>query len=494
MTVRKAVQGLVKDGILVQRQGSGTYVAPRVERLEQSLTQLTSFTEEMIALGKTPRSTWLDRGVYTPTSEEKMALGLSSDEMVTRLSRLRIADDMPLIISHSILSSRVVPDPHAIDSLYAALERTGNRPTRALHHFSAINVGEEDAPPAGTADRSGGACRRTHLVSRQRQDHRAHAIHLSRRCIRFRRGKQGERMTRQALVADTIFDGTEWHSGSALLIDGDAIAASRPRATCRADAIRVDAGSMLAPGFIDLQVNGGDGVMFNDAPNVETIARVCRAHGRLGTTALLATFVTDRPEVSERMVAAGVAAADRGVPGFLGLHLEGPHLSVARKGAHDQRLIRPLDAAALAFLTDAGSKLPHLLVTLAPESADQAAVRAWSRRASSSASATPMRRTRRANDYAAAGRDDGDAPVQRDEPARQPCAGARRRRPRKQCAICRPDRGRRARASGDDRDRAPRQAGRRAAVFGQRRRGDGGLRHHFVHARRPEGDARQRGD
>jgi N-acetylglucosamine-6-phosphate deacetylase len=181
-------------------------------------------------------------------------------------------------------------------------------------------------------------------------------------------------MTRQALIAGTIFDGTEWHSGSALLVEGDAVTGIVPAGDVPAGTSRIDAGALLAPGFVDLQVNGGGGIMFNDAPEVDAIARVCRTHARLGTTALMATVVTDRPDVSRRMVDAGSEAAQRAVPGFLGVHLEGPHLSVARKGAHDASLIRPLDAEALAFLINARGKLPHLLVTLAPESASAASV------------------------------------------------------------------------------------------------------------------------
>ena len=86
VTVRKAVQDLVKGGILVQRHGSGTFVAPRVERVEQSLSLLTSFTEDMARRGMAVRSEWLDRGIYAPSPEEMMVLGLSSNEMVARVS------------------------------------------------------------------------------------------------------------------------------------------------------------------------------------------------------------------------------------------------------------------------------------------------------------------------------------------------------------------------------------------------------------------------
>jgi len=146
VTVRKAVQDLVKGGILVQRHGSGTFVAPRLERVEQSLSRLTSFTEDMARRGLTARSEWLDRGIYPPSPEEMMVLGLSSRELVARIARLRIADDTPLAIERASLSATVLPDPALIgSSLYAVLERNGNRPVRAVQRISAANLGDADA-------------------------------------------------------------------------------------------------------------------------------------------------------------------------------------------------------------------------------------------------------------------------------------------------------------------------------------------------------------
>ncbi|AZO17260.1 GntR family transcriptional regulator [Mesorhizobium sp. M2A.F.Ca.ET.043.05.1.1] len=154
VTVRKAVQDLVKGGILVQRHGSGTFVAPRMERVEQSLSRLTSFTEDMARRGMSVRSVWLDRGLYAPSPDEMMVLGLSSTELVARVARLRIANDTPLAIERAALSASVLPDPEAIgSSLYAALGITGNRPVRAVQRISATNLGDADArllevPPA----------------------------------------------------------------------------------------------------------------------------------------------------------------------------------------------------------------------------------------------------------------------------------------------------------------------------------------------------------
>src|SRR5690606_33445227 len=143
VTVRKAVQDLVRGGVLVQRHGSGTFVAQRVNRVEQPLSRLTSFTEDMARRGMTVRSKWLDRGIYTPSPEEMMTLGLSPNERVARVARLRIADETPLAIERASLSATTLPDPEAIgESLYATLEQTGHRPVRAIQRLSAKNLSD----------------------------------------------------------------------------------------------------------------------------------------------------------------------------------------------------------------------------------------------------------------------------------------------------------------------------------------------------------------
>ena len=156
VTVRKAVQDLVRGGVLVQRHGSGTFVAPRVSRVEQSLSRLTSFTEDMARRGMSVQSTWLDRGLYQPSPDEMMALGLSANEPVARVSRIRLANGTPLAIERASLSASLLPDPEGIGaSLYAALEKSGQRPVRAVQRISAANLGEADAlllnVPAGSA-------------------------------------------------------------------------------------------------------------------------------------------------------------------------------------------------------------------------------------------------------------------------------------------------------------------------------------------------------
>lgn len=152
VTVRKAVQDLVHAGVLVQRHGSGTFVATRPARVEQSLSLLTSFSEDMARRGMTLRSQWLDRGIYPPSPDEMMVLGLSSKEQVARVNRLRIADGMPLAIERASLSAEVLPEPEVVGaSLYAALERRGKRPVRAVQRISAASLGEADAGLLGVA-------------------------------------------------------------------------------------------------------------------------------------------------------------------------------------------------------------------------------------------------------------------------------------------------------------------------------------------------------
>ena len=124
-------------------------------------------------------------------------------------------------------------------------------------------------------------------------------------------------------------------------------------------------GDMLLPGFIDTQVNGGGGVLFNDAPTVETIATMAAAHRRYGTTGMLPTLISDDLAVVEAGIAAVGAAIEQGVPGVLGIHIEGPFLSYARRGIHDAARLRKIDREAIRLL--ASAKHGRTLVTLAPE-------------------------------------------------------------------------------------------------------------------------------
>lgn len=173
-----------------------------------------------------------------------------------------------------------------------------------------------------------------------------------------------------AITGARIFDGDLWHEHHALVIEDGKVAAIAPLRDVPAEARTVPMdGLSLVPGFVDLQVNGGGGVLLNEQRDVEGIRTICAAHARFGTTALLPTLITDTPEVTEEAIAAGLAARAAAVPGFLGLHLEGPHLSIARKGAHDPALIRPMEEADLERTVAARKGLEALLTTLAPENA-----------------------------------------------------------------------------------------------------------------------------
>ena len=172
---------------------------------------------------------------------------------------------------------------------------------------------------------------------------------------------------RIAFSGARIFDGERWWDDDVLIVEGGRIVGIVP-AGAAVDAKRVSLqGGLLVPGLIDIQVNGGGGAQLNLTPDVQTIETICQTYMRFGTTACLPTFITDTRDKVAAVLAAGAEAARRGVPGFLGLHLEGPHLSVARKGAHDPALIRPMEESDLEALIAARETLPHLLTTVAAE-------------------------------------------------------------------------------------------------------------------------------
>lgn len=164
-----------------------------------------------------------------------------------------------------------------------------------------------------------------------------------------------------------IFDGDALHDGWSARFEAGALVEIGPDVG-EAGGKTVDlGGDVLMPGFVDLQVNGGDGLMLNDAPTVDTLGRMAKAHRSLGCQVILPTLITDTPEKTRQTIAATLVAIEQGVDGIGGLHLEGPHLSVARKGAHDADLIRPMSDTDLAAILDAAARLPVLMVTVAPE-------------------------------------------------------------------------------------------------------------------------------
>ena len=146
VTIRRALQDLIREGRLVQRHGSGTYLAERPARLEQPLGRLTSFAEDMARRGMDIESVWLERLRCQPSRDEIMMLGLSPGEDVSRLARLRIADGSPLAIERATIAAAVLPDPMAVGiSLYAHLEASGNRPVRAIQRIRAAAVTAREA-------------------------------------------------------------------------------------------------------------------------------------------------------------------------------------------------------------------------------------------------------------------------------------------------------------------------------------------------------------
>lgn len=138
VTVRRAIDELVKDEVLTQRQGAGTFVS---ERVEQPLNHLRSFTEVMEARGKTITSKWLDRSIGMPHDDECKALGLNADQEVVRFYRLRYADGKPMALEMATIPSQYIPNPFAMEgSLYQLLEQQNCRPVRALQRLRAISI------------------------------------------------------------------------------------------------------------------------------------------------------------------------------------------------------------------------------------------------------------------------------------------------------------------------------------------------------------------
>ncbi|WP_374438793.1 GntR family transcriptional regulator [Inhella sp.] len=152
VTARKAIERLVEQGLIVRKRGSGNYIAPR---LEQPLTRLSSFSEELHQRGFVPQSRWLSRGFVAAGPDEQIALELKSGERVARLERQRLADGVVMAFEVSVLPESVLPEPEAVSaSLYTHLSHTGQAPVRALQHIRAINA---DAKLAGLLEVQTGA-------------------------------------------------------------------------------------------------------------------------------------------------------------------------------------------------------------------------------------------------------------------------------------------------------------------------------------------------
>lgn len=179
-------------------------------------------------------------------------------------------------------------------------------------------------------------------------------------------------MSAAFLTGAAILQGESWLEGHGVLVAGGRISALLPeREAVSADRVALPPRSLLAPGLVDVQVNGGGGILFNDDPGPAAARAIAAAHRKLGTTAILPTLITSTPEVFAR-----AAEAARIGPGVIGIHFEGPFLSEARSGVHQAALIRPPDEADIERLEGLAARLGGpVLLTLAPETVEGATLR-----------------------------------------------------------------------------------------------------------------------
>lgn len=180
----------------------------------------------------------------------------------------------------------------------------------------------------------------------------------------------------KAFIGARIYDGQELRDDQVLFAYSNGHVEFKPLpalpASCPTERLM---GGVISPGFVDLQVNGGGGVMFNDDQSVETLRTIALAHGTIGTTALLPTLITDTPQKTKAAIVAVEKAMEQRITGIAGIHLEGPHLSVARKGAHDPQLIRQMTDEDMNVILRAAEQLPNVMVTVAPENTSNAQIR-----------------------------------------------------------------------------------------------------------------------
>jgi N-acetylglucosamine-6-phosphate deacetylase len=168
-----------------------------------------------------------------------------------------------------------------------------------------------------------------------------------------------------ALTGARVFDGSHMLDGRAVVIENGRILGVPPVQDLGTGVERHEVGGLLAPGFIDVQVNGGGGVLYNDVRSVDGIRTIAKAHRAYGTTGLMPTFITDTRETMAEAVEAMRGALEARVPGVLGIHLEGPFISPERKGVHNPAFMRPMEEEDIAIMTSLQEG--RTLVTLAPE-------------------------------------------------------------------------------------------------------------------------------
>ncbi|NJM31390.1 MAG: N-acetylglucosamine-6-phosphate deacetylase, partial [Rhizobiales bacterium] len=168
-----------------------------------------------------------------------------------------------------------------------------------------------------------------------------------------------------ALTGARVFDGEHFTGEQTVIVEGGHIKTLIPGGVAPEGVDRRDlGGGILAPGFIDIQVNGGGGALLNAAPDVACVRTIAGAHRAFGVTGLLPTVITDAPEVIRAAIDAVRAARDQRVPGVLGIHIEGPFIDVSRKGAHDPRFIRRLTDTDVEEIVSA--RCGKVTVTLSP--------------------------------------------------------------------------------------------------------------------------------
>jgi N-acetylglucosamine-6-phosphate deacetylase len=157
---------------------------------------------------------------------------------------------------------------------------------------------------------------------------------------------------RTALTNGRLLTGEGIVGGRVLLLSGSRIEAlAQPQDPRCADADTVDLqGKILVPGFVDVQVNGGGGVLFNDDPSPESIGAIGAAHRRFGTTGFLPTLISDDLDNIGRAITAVQSCLEAGLPGVLGIHIEGPFLNWTRRGVHDSKHLRLLDDSLVSLL------------------------------------------------------------------------------------------------------------------------------------------------
>lgn len=176
------------------------------------------------------------------------------------------------------------------------------------------------------------------------------------------------------LCPDQVFDGRTLLTGMAVGVQAGKVTALRPVAEVPDGSERHALAGILTAGYLDLQVNGGGGALVNNTPTVEAMQTIAAAHRRFGTVGVLPTVITDAPEVLAAAVDAAVEA--KGMPGILGLHIEGPHISLPRRGTHAAEYVRPLDETTIAHVARLRAEGVTVKITLAPEAVQRGQIAA----------------------------------------------------------------------------------------------------------------------